>query len=269
MEMNRYDLDLARTLDCGQAFRWDLTPDGSWTGTAGSPASPLSLAVRQDDLSQIEDNPFWRNYFDLGFDYLQAREEISSQSPIMRRAADFSRGIHILNQDPWEALCSFIISQNNNIKRIKLIISRLCTGGAFPTPERILEIGIPGLRELGLGFRDSYVFDAAQKVAYGKIRLNDIREMRVDEAMEQLQQIRGVGPKVASCALLYGFHRLECFPMDVWMKRVMADMFGGADGRKLFGPVAGLAQQYLFYFAREYYYSGQDSLKTEGTRENQ
>lgn len=248
--MMEYRLDLARTLDCGQAFRWTQGEDGLWQGTAGG----KTLGVSQHDLSPVMEDAFWRNYFDMDFDYEGAREALAASSPVMAKAAAFSSGIQILNQDPWEALCSFIISQNNNIKRIKGIISRLCCGGCFPTPEQIIEIGVPGLRAIGLGFRDSYVYDAAFRVHSGLIDLNQIKTLDVPEATEALKTIRGVGDKVASCALLYGFHRLECFPMDVWMKRVMADLFDGKDGRDLFGPLAGLAQQYLFFYARELYY---------------
>lgn len=245
-----YEVNLARTLDCGQAFRWTSDENGLWSGIVGAE----SLSVSQDDLSPVRDNEFWSNYFDMGFDYPGAIEELSSTGEVMRKAAEFSSGIQILNQDPWEALCSFIISQNNNIKRIRLIITRLSKGGLFPSPEKILDIGVEGLRELGLGFRDRYVFDAALKVHQGDIDLEELKTMDVSSATERLKTIYGVGDKVASCALLYGFHRFECFPMDVWMKRVMADMFDGMDGKKLFGPLAGLAQQYLFFYARECFY---------------
>lgn len=251
----KYEINLARTLDCGQAFRWSLGDDGFWTGASGV----SSLSVSQNDLSPITGSAFWRHYFDMDFDYSGAISELSKVSPVMSRACAFSSGIQILNQDPWEALCSFVISQNNNIKRIKLIISRLCRlTTLFPTPQQIVDIGVAGLRELGLGFRDSYVHDAAGKVLSGEICLEEISRMDVPRAMEKLKTIKGVGDKVASCALLYGFHRLECFPMDVWMKRVMSDMFDGRSGQELFGPLAGLAQQYLFFYARECYYKGRE-----------
>lgn len=241
-----YEINLARTLDCGQAFRWTADETGLWHGEACG----RKLSVRQDSLEFIKSDPFWRHYFDFDFDYAAACRELALVSPVMEKACAFSRGIQILNQDRWEALCSFVISQNNNIKRIKLIISRLCNGGCFPSPEALLEIGVDGLRAMGLGFRDRYVYDLARRVHEGTLNLDEVASLPVGDAKDLLKTVDGIGDKVADCALLFGFHRMECFPMDVWMKRVMADLFDNRDGRALFGPLAGLAQQYLFFYAR-------------------
>ena len=159
----------------------------------------------------------------------------------------------------WETLCSFIISQNNNIKRIKGIIERLCRlfgqpigdSGffSFPTPETLAAATAEHLAPLRCGFRARYLIDAAQKVCYGQVRLDAIPSMPMEEARRELMQICGVGPKVADCVLLFGFHRLECCPMDVWMKRVFAVLYpnGLPDCARDF---AGIAQQYLFHYAR-------------------
>ncbi len=150
------DFDLEATLECGQCFRWDRQPDGSYRGTAGGKA----LCVSQDHMEAAMDDPFWRAYFDLDRDYAAIREALSASDPVLAKAASFAPGIRILQQDPWEALCSFIISQNNNIPRIKGIISRLCEAfgeemeqgvRCFPSPERLCRPGgrgprVPALR---------------------------------------------------------------------------------------------------------------------------
>ena len=159
-----------------------------------------------------------------------------------------------------ELLCSFIISQNNNIPRIKGIIQRLCeTLGEpseeglfhFPSPQRLAASSLEELAPLRAGFRAKYLLSAARLVTEGKVDLQAIPEMELEKARETLMLIHGVGPKVAECALLYGFHRLEAFPMDVWMKRVMAQWFPDKTPEN-FGPYAGIAQQYLFHYIRTF-----------------
>jgi N-glycosylase/DNA lyase len=174
-------------------------------------------------------------------------------------AMQTGNGIRILRQDKWETLCSFIISQNNNIPRIKKIISALCKAGAeisggseieFPRPETLVKMGKDGLFALKTGFRAAYLFDAASKVANGEIDLDAVFEMDTDRACAELCKIKGVGPKVAACTLLFGFEKYDCFPIDVWVKRVMQEYYGGLVSGKDFGRFAGLAQQYLFYHRR-------------------
>lgn len=253
--------DLAQTLDCGQAFRWGPLPDGSWQGAALGHALVLRQAGGGVALSctQAEFDGIWRRYFDLDEDYEEKRRALSACSPVLAQAAAFAPGIRILRQDPWEALCSFIISQNNNIPRIKGILHRLCQGWgqpipgsdlhAFPTPQALAGQSPEGLAPLRAGFRAKYLVDAARKVAGGQVVLEEIAAAPLEDARAQLQKIQGVGPKVAECALLYGFHRMECFPMDVWMKRAMAVLLPGFSPAD-FGGNAGLAQQYLFHYSR-------------------
>ena len=254
---------LAQTLDCGQAFRWrPADPQGLvWEGAAKD--RYLRLEDRGETLalscSQEELEDFWSGYFDLETDYEEKRRALSKMSPALAQAAAFAPGIRILRQDPWEALCSFIISQNNHIPRIKGIIERLCqllgepigdTGWhSFPGPERLSACSLEDLAPLRAGFRAKYLLDAAQKVASGEVDLEQVAASPVEEGRVELQKIHGVGPKVAECALLYGFHKTECFPLDVWMKRAMALLLPGTDP-KAFGSNAGLAQQYLFHYSR-------------------
>ena len=251
MQLTQQQLSLKDTLPSGQCFRFS-EQDGIWTVKAGVGENLRVLKVSQDDLSPITEDPFWAHFFDLETDYENLKKEFSKVSPLMKRACDYAPGIRILNQDPWEALCSFVVSQNNNIKRIMGIIDRMCSfygGGGFPTAKALADANEDDLRMLGLGFRAPYIVNTARAVYDGEIDLDKLRTMDIDQARAILMKVKGIGPKVADCALLFGLHRLDCFPMDVWMKRVMATCFAGQD-KSIFGPCAGVAQQYLFHFAR-------------------
>ena len=181
-----------------------------------------------------------------------------SRDGSLKKAISAYPGIRILRQDPWEALCSFIISQNNNIPRIKGIIDRLCTAlgddlgdgdFSFPSPERILEAGAEGLAPLRAGFRVKYRLDAAEKVANGTVDFDKIKKASPEEGAEELKKIKGVGDKVAACALLYGFGKVDALPVDVWVKKILAELYPGGLPDCTEG-VRGIAQQYLFHWRR-------------------
>ncbi len=249
----------AESLDCGQAFRWVQNGSG-WHGVAGG----ISLDIEQKDGKVILKNTgkelfesFWRGYFDLDRDYESLCRRFA-QDESLSKAIEFCGGIRILHQEPWEALCSFIISQNNNIPRIKGIIERLCTllgeklesgDYAFPTPQAVAAAGVEGLAPIRAGFRAKYMVDAAEKIVNGEINLNEIEKMPIDLAEEELKKIKGVGPKVAQCALLYGFGRQEAFPIDVWVKRILAELYPEGLPECVKGS-EGIAQQYLFHWRR-------------------
>ena len=251
------DLILANTVPSGQCFRFSVN-DGIWTITAGVNEEVRRLEVSQNNLEMIEKDPFWNNYFDSKTDYESLRKRFSLISPIMKTACEYAPGIRILRQDPWEALCSFTVSQNNNIKRIMGIIERMCSFygkknsdgvSGFPDAETLAGASEEDLRSLGLGFRAAYIIDTATAVASGTVNFDELNTMDVQQAAKLLMTIKGIGPKVADCALLFGCHRLECFPKDVWIKRVMDQCFKGSD-ETVFGDCAGVAQQYLFHWGR-------------------
>ncbi|MBO4393305.1 MAG: DNA-3-methyladenine glycosylase 2 family protein [Spirochaetales bacterium] len=251
MQLTEKELSLKDTLPSGQCFRFSEC-NGVWTVKAGVGENLRVLTVSQDDLSPITDDPFWSHFFDLETDYECLKREFSKISPLMAQACEYAPGIRILNQDPWEALCSFVVSQNNNIKRIMGIVERMSNfygKGGFPTVKSLVDAKEDDLRMLGLGFRAPYIVNTARAVYDGLINLDKLKKMDIDAARGVLMKVKGIGPKVADCALLFGCHRLDCFPMDVWMKRVMATCFSGQD-KSIFGPCAGVAQQYLFHFAR-------------------
>lgn len=256
-----YDLDLAQTLDCGQSFRWTEQSDGSFSGIAFG--KKVVVRLDKNDLyienATAEDfEEIWFDYFDLSLDYGAIRTEVSKIHPILSDAAKYAPGIRILRQEPYEALCTFIISQNNNIKRIKGIVQRLCENFgeeigngdfAFPTPEKMASLTPEDLAPLRAGFRNRYLIDAAQKVASGEVSLEKCRDCDYEEARKELMKITGVGVKVADCTLLFGLHRIEAFPLDVWMKRAMEKLFPNMTSDD-FGEYAGIAQQYIFHYSR-------------------
>lgn len=250
---------IAATLDCGQAFRWEEIESGVWAGFANDKYLKIEQTDNKIilyDVSEKDFYDFWENYFDLKRDYTSIIQKIENEK--LKTAALFGKGIRILRQDPWETLCSFIISQNNNIPRIKGIINRLCEnfgekifgGYAFPTAEKIAALTADDLAVLRSGFRAKYILDAAKKVASGEIDLSSLITIPTEKAREELLKIYGVGNKVADCVLLFGLGHLNAFPKDVWIKRALIEMFGGelAETESKF---AGVYQQYIFYYARE------------------
>lgn len=251
---------LSETLDCGQAFRWRQREDGCWEGVAGGRYLCLESQGEDIFLQAVPeaDLPFWRRYFDLERDY----EELAvlfRKNPCLRRALASCPGIRVLRQEPWETLCTFILSANNNIPRIKGIVERLCQGWgeavpgtglpAFPKPEALAPLGEEDLAPLRAGWRSAYLLDAARQVAGGRLDLEETASLPTQEAEARLLEVKGVGKKVAQCVLLFGFGRVECIPMDVWMKRVMAECYPKGLPRYL-RPYGGIAQQVLFDYAR-------------------
>lgn len=253
--------DLPQTLDCGQAFRWQEKENGIWQGVAFNKYLELEKlgdgTVVLYKTSEQEFNDIWRKYFDFERDYEKIINTISSNDTL-KKAASYGEGIRILNQEPFETLCSFIISQNNNIKRIKGIISRLCEnfgedmGGyfTFPTAEKIATLTLDDLSVLRSGFRAKYILDAAVKVANGEIDLNRLKSISLDDARNELMKIKGVGPKVADCVLLFSLEHITAFPKDVWIKRALEVLFDGELPEEA-KAYAGIVQQYIFFYARE------------------
>jgi len=253
------DLNLGETLDCGQSFRWEEY-DGGYRGIAFDREVVMKLdgeALTIENSTAEDFEKIWRGYLDLDLDYGMIRDSISALHPVLKEAASYAPGIRILRQEPWEALCTFIISQNNNIKRIKGIVKRLCegfgdrvgSGYSFPTAERLAELEPEDLSEIRAGFRNKYIIDAARKVADGEVELDSCRALPYEDARAELMKIKGVGVKVADCTLLFGLHRIEAFPVDVWMKRALEKLFPGMTADD-FGEYAGIAQQYIFHYSR-------------------
>lgn len=258
--LNVKNFDLNKTFECGQCFRWFCNQDGVWK----SIVNEKEISVRKDGnniiISPCNEEEFlslWVNYFDLTRDYDEINK-ILMQDKILNSAIEFGNGIRILNQEPWEALCSFIISQNNNIPRIKGIVERLCenfgkkldSGYSFPSPDTISKLKIEDLSVIRCGFRAKYIIDAAKKVTEGYINFDELKNSDSKTAREKLTTIYGVGEKVADCTLLFGLSHINVCPKDVWIKRALSVFYDG-NFPKCAEKYEGIAQQYLFYYARE------------------
>ena len=258
------DFLLYRTLDCGQCFRWELTDRATSEHIGIAHGRELVAASeRQGELILVgvdeeEYERIWRRYFSLDRDWQAIRRDIEGRSPQLREAAALSEGIRILSQEPYEALVSFIISQCNNIPRIKGLIRSLSEhygerisehSYTFPTAERILSEPLSSLSALKLGYRDEYIYSACRDVCDGIIERISACPTTA-EAERILTSMTGIGRKVASCVLLFGFGRLDAFPVDVWMKRALERNFGQGADISSFGEYRGVAQQYLFYAER-------------------
>lgn len=256
---NITNFDPGQIFDCGQSFRW-VKSQNEYTGTAHDKdlilyQSGSDIIIKNSSAKDFEN--IWADYFDLKTDYNKIINNLSGIHPTLDKACKMYSGIRILKQEPWEALCSFIISQNNNIPRIKKIIETLCRlfgkktnhGFSFPDASIIASLNLKKLEPLKAGFRAKYILDAAKKVSFGEIKLDEIAKMPLNNARSELMKIVGVGSKVADCALLYGMHRLEAFPEDVWIKKVMHTLFPGQSSN-IFAPYQGIAQQYLYHYSR-------------------
>lgn len=268
------------TFDCGQCFRFE-NKKGYTEGIAYGRYIRIyqdgdTVTLCNSDISDYEN--IWRGFLALDEDYDAVKRDIGEHfgkyGDTIFSAMEKAGGIRILRQEPWEALCSFIVSQNNNIPRIKKIVRALCEkygeafdalGGkyyAFPTAEALSAAGEDELRACGTGFRAGYILDAAKKVSAGEIDFAHVRALTCGEDAKYLCTVKGVGPKVAACTLLYGFHKTAAFPIDVWIKRVLDKYYPGGIDINSLGEYAGIAQQYLFYYER--YIQAKESQENKG-----
>ncbi|HZJ82985.1 MAG TPA: DNA glycosylase [Clostridia bacterium] len=268
------DFHPQHVFECGQAFRWNWDGQG-YIGVVGNRAvrtlwDGTSLVIENTTADDFQ--VFWRDYFDLDTDYGRIKTILSSD-PIIAEAVKYGWGIRILNQDPWETLISFIISANNGIKRIKGIIERLSYKFGekilwgdkeyymFPSVSSLAEAHEDELRDCGCGYRGPYIKATAQLLQERDIDLHSLKCIDDYElAYKTLLKFKGVGPKVADCIALFALKKGEAFPVDVWVKRIMdtlyhKDMEEFRDikdfAKDRFGGLAGYAQQYLFFYARE------------------
>lgn len=251
--------DVGLTVDCGQSFRWEKKREGLWSGVVKGRI--IEIEEKEDEIilknvSENEFQSFFLKYFDLERDYEKIIEGFDDES--LKKACKEYYGIRIMRQEPWETVCSFIISQNNNIPRIKGIISRLCSSFgekidednySFPSYDVISRLSEEELAPIRAGFRNKYILDAARKFASGEIKAEEIEKMPIEEARLELMKIKGVGKKVAECALLYGFGRVEAFPVDVWVNRIVSELYPEGLPECMKGN-EGIAQQYLFHWRR-------------------
>lgn len=273
--------ELRDIFECGQCFRWNKQEDGSYTGVIKLGV----INVKEENNSIIftgkckgDIKETIEDYFDLNRNYEEIKDKLSKIDKYMKISTEYGKGIRILNQDLWETIISFIISANNNIPRIKGIIERLSAKYGeeiewksqkyytFPTPEQLENVAVEEYRKLGLGFRDIRLYETTKMILSKEIDLEELeKNTNTQEVRNELLKLSGVGPKVADCILLFSkLKRFEVFPIDVWVRRVMNDLYIKENdetkvskvkiekiANEKFGNIAGLAQQYLFYWRRE------------------
>lgn len=278
------DFNLEHIFECGQCFRWEKQDDGSYTGVAkgrivnmryDEPAATSASGCGQLTIfpcTQEEFTEIWTPYLDLERDYGAIKKKLSENDEVMKKASDYGYGIRILNQDLWETIVSFIISQNNNIPRIKGCIERLCENFGepiepdkeavekgiipdtvrydIPAPEKLASLTIDDLAPVRLGYRARYLIETSKTVL----------EKGLPEGFDDLSKLCGVGPKVANCISLFGMQNYASFPIDVWVIKVMHELYGLDEhdkkgmaefAKEKFGELGGFAQQYLFYYMRD------------------
>ena len=277
---NPESFNLIHIFECGQCFRWNKEIDGSYTGVIKD--GVLNVKEEKNNFifkgllnREIKDVVY--DYFDLETNYNELKEKLSSLDTYMEKSIKFGYGIRILNQDLWECIISFIISANNNIPRIKKIIEKLSLNYGteiefnrkkyytFPSIEKLSQASVEDLRNMGLGFRDKRVFKTTKMILNKEVDLDALKKSN-DTAYieEELLKLDGVGEKVANCIMLFALKRFDCFPIDVWVRRVMNDLYiheieekkvSKAQIKKIaedkFSSYQGIAQQYLFYWKRE------------------
>ena len=278
---NQNSFELKDIFDCGQCFRWNEQPDKSYTGVIKN--AIINVKKENNDIiftGKSEENmrDIIEYYFDLNTDYEKIKQKLSQIDEYLKKSIEYGEGIRILNQDLWETIISFIISANNNIPRIKGIIERLSQKYGneiewkgekyytFPTPEQLKDVTVEQYRSLGLGFRDVRLYETTKMILNKEVDLEQLRKnLDTQEVRNELLKLSGVGPKVADCILLFSdLKRFDVFPIDVWVRRVMNDLYIKDDdetkvsktkiekiAEEKFGNLKGLAQQYLFYWRRE------------------
>ncbi|MEW9078751.1 DNA-3-methyladenine glycosylase family protein [Terrisporobacter glycolicus] len=270
------DFDPQHVFDCGQCFRWLKEEDSSYTGVVQGRVINVKKEndlIIFDNTNKEDFDNIWFDYFDLGRDYSEIKNELKIMDEYLEKATEFGQGIRILQQDGWEMLISFIISANNRIPMIQRAINNLSEKYgefieeyrgkkyyAFPKPEKLCKASVEDIRACQTGFRDKYIKSVADYVIENNEDVLSYRELSTEECIKELVKFNGVGPKVADCIALFGMQKYDTFPVDVWVKRVMEEFYV-EDNLSLpkirkfalekFGDSAGFAQQYLFYYARE------------------
>ena len=278
---NQNSFELKDIFECGQCFRWNEQDDGSYTGVIKN--AIINVKKENENIifsgkckEQIKE--IVEYYFDLNTNYEEIKEKLSNIDEYLKTSVEYGKGIRILNQDLWETIISFVISANNNIPRIKGIIERLSQKYGneiewngkkyytFPTTEQLKDVTVEEYRKLGLGFRDIRLYETTKMIFNKEVDLEKLQENQsTQEVRDELLKLSGVGPKVADCILLFSnLKRFDVFPIDVWVRRVMNDLYIREDdetrvskvkiekiANEKFGNIKGLAQQYLFYWRRE------------------
>lgn len=256
------NFDLYQIANSGQCFRMHEIHQNVYQTIAFNRIlniEALGNSVFRFYCDEDEFYQLWYEYFDLGTDYSEFIEKISSDDHYLTKAANYASGIRILKQEPWETLVSFIISQRKNIPAIKKSVELLCQKYgqeigdnifSFPTASTLSKLSIEELNMCSLGYRSKYIFNTAQSIDNGILRLNDLYHQSDMDILEKLCTLSGVGNKVANCIMLFAYHRINAFPIDVWIERVLKDEYNNQFNLLQYDGFAGVIQQYMFYYAQ-------------------
>ena len=268
------NFELDHIFECGQCFRWNKGLNGNYIGVVYGKVIEVEKKdndVKIYNINEEEFNTLWCDYFDFKRDYTEIKEKFQ-KDPLLKRSVDFGYGIRLLQQEPFELTISFIISSNNRIPMIKRAINNLSKKWgkeieykgemyyAFPTVSDLEKASVEDIQSCGLGFRSRYVNDTVHKIYTGEVNLEFIKSQGDDICHEELKKLNGIGPKVSDCIMLFSMQKYSAFPVDVWVKRAMQFFYLAPDvslpkirsfARDKFENLAGFAQQYLFYYARE------------------
>lgn len=259
------DFDLDKILDSGQCFRPCRVQSGEYRFITGSQLlylRPLGEGEYQAKCAPGEWERTWRPYFDLERSYGSLRRRWAGQAGFAQQALDYGQGIRVLQQDPWEILITFILSQRKSIPAIRTGVELLAerfgqvvdTGtervSLFPSPAQLAAAAESDLRDCGLGYRTQYIQHAAQAVASGALDLKSLALLPDETLLAKLMEMDGVGKKVANCVALFGYGRTALAPIDVWIARLIQEDFDGQDPFPQYGAEAGILQQYFFYYKR-------------------
>ena len=245
------EFDIRQTAESGQCFRLNERQDGSFSLIAGG--RYLEISQQGSDITfsctAQEFESIWRRYFDLDTDYAAIKARVAPRDAYLQAAVAYGWGMRILRQDLWEVIVSFIVSQNNNIPRIRKNLRDLCAmqGGAFPTPAALAAAQPETLRALGLGYRAEYLCAAGAHFTQAGA-LDALRAMSYPEAHKALRAVKGVGPKVADCICLFGLHHVDAFPVDTHVKQILSAHYPKGFPFRRYAGCAGILQQYMFYY---------------------
>ncbi|MDR1528060.1 MAG: hypothetical protein LBS22_00510 [Puniceicoccales bacterium] len=257
IEVKNADFCIEQIANSGQCFRINrLGSADIWQVVAFGKVLAVHRVDRTTSVfhcSLEEFQSIWVDYFDLRRDYGMIKDLIlMADDPFLRNAVAHGSGLRILYQDLWEVIVSFIISQRNNIPRIKSTIEKLCApyAYAFPSPHILAQYAEKDFCNLGLGYRARYLMDIAENVETGIFDMEYLKTLSSGRAIAYLKNFNGIGEKVANCIALYGLHRLEAFPVDTWISRIIRNQYGENFNIKNFSPYAGVVQQYMFFYQR-------------------
>ena len=271
MKLNLKDFNIQQIAESGECFRWNKLADNKYIGVIMGGVCIVEQEGEEVIFDSNLPDEIIKHYFDLSRDYSKIKESYKKDE-ILSEAIKYGEGIRILNQEKFETLISFIISANNNIPRIKKSVEKIATKYgkkieykgetyfAFPTPQELEKATLEELRECGVGFRDKYIKEAAKMIANIHIDLEKISKLSTYECKKELIKIKGVGSKVADCVMLFSMEKADAFPVDVWIKRIMENLYIKQEvplreiekyAKEKFGEYGGIAQQYLFVYAKE------------------